>query len=135
MFLRSHWRLLIFCHFGESLQSKTTTSCMLLLDSLQMADPKRLEPYIRKFVLDIYRAEDRPESKEFISRIPLFVPKVPQQITGEECGKFVLYFIHLFVEEAPENFSIVHGYPYFVSFFFFLLFSDYILRLTFYLSL
>ncbi|KAK9269216.1 hypothetical protein L1049_000986 [Liquidambar formosana] len=55
----NHWSLLIFCHFGESLQSETRTPCMLLLDSLEMANPKRLEPNIRRFVADIYKAEGR----------------------------------------------------------------------------
>ncbi|KAL6996980.1 hypothetical protein U1Q18_007104 [Sarracenia purpurea var. burkii] len=110
-----HWSLLIFCHLGESLQSKSGTPCMLLLDSLQMANPGRLEPGIRKFVLDIYKAEERPEIKEQISRIPLKVPKVPQQRNADECGNFVLYYIHLFVESAPENFNIFEGYPYFMK--------------------
>ncbi|TXG51331.1 hypothetical protein EZV62_023855 [Acer yangbiense] len=109
-----HWSLLIFCHFNENLQSNTKTPCMLLLDSLEMANPRRLEADIRKFVFDIYKAEDRPETRELISKIPLLVPKVPQQTNGEECGNFVLYFINLFVEGAPENFSI-DSYPYFVS--------------------
>jgi hypothetical protein len=46
---RGHWSLLIFCHFGESLQSKTRTPCMLLLDSLEMGNPRRVEPDIRKY--------------------------------------------------------------------------------------
>ena len=33
-YLRGHWRLLIFCHFGESIESNTNPPCMLLLDSL-----------------------------------------------------------------------------------------------------
>lgn len=41
--------------------------------------------------------------------------QVPQQRNGEDCGIFVLYFINLFLEGAPENFSIFEGYPYFVS--------------------
>lgn len=45
---------------------------------------------------------------------------MPQQRNGEECGIFVLYFINLFLQSAPENFSILKGYPYFVS----SLFSD-----------
>uniref|UniRef100_A0A2P2JAB8 Ubiquitin-like protease family profile domain-containing protein n=1 Tax=Rhizophora mucronata TaxID=61149 RepID=A0A2P2JAB8_RHIMU len=110
----SHWSLLIFCHFGENLQSENTTPCMLLLDSLEMANPRRLEPEIRKFVLDIYRSGGRPEDKQLISHIPLLVPKVPQQRNGEECGKYVLHFINLFVQEAPENFS-VEDYPYFMK--------------------
>ncbi|KAH9720696.1 ULP PROTEASE domain-containing protein [Citrus sinensis] len=66
------------------------------------------------FVMDIYKAEERPETKELISRIPLLVPKVPQQRNGEECGNFVLYFINLFVEGAPENFNL-EDYPYFME--------------------
>jgi len=88
---------------------------MLLLDSLQIANPQRLEPEIRKFVLDIYKAEERPEIKKQISRIPLKIPKVPQQRNAEECGNFVLYYINLFIESAPENFSISEGYPYFMK--------------------
>ncbi|XP_059657373.1 uncharacterized protein LOC132303935 isoform X2 [Cornus florida] len=110
-----HWSLLIFCHFGESTQSKTRTPCMLLLDSLQMSNPKRLEPGIRKFVFDIYESEDRPENKKLIKKIPLLIPKVPQQRNGEECGNYVLYYIKLFIESAPENFSIAEGYPYFMK--------------------
>ncbi|KAE8662618.1 Cysteine proteinases superfamily protein, putative isoform 7 [Hibiscus syriacus] len=71
-----HWSLLILCHFGESLQSKTITPCMMLLDSLQMSDPMRLEPDIRKFVFNIYKAKGRPENKQTIYQIPLLVPKV-----------------------------------------------------------
>lgn len=112
----SHWSLLILCHFGET-KSKARTPCMILLDSLHMANPKRLEPAIRKFVVDIYQAEakERPEKKWAISQIPLLVPKVPQQRNGEDCGRFVLYFTSLFVENAPTNFSTDDGYPYFMK--------------------
>ena len=102
-FFRRYWSLLIFCHFGESIKSETRTPCMLLLDSLEKANPRRLEPDIRKyvcqnlppcvgiivysmfwfiffisfrFVLDIYKAEGRLETKDFIYQIPLLVPKV-----------------------------------------------------------
>lgn len=109
-----HWSLLIFVHFGDSSDSKTRTPCMLLLDSLENADPKRLEPEIRKFVLDIYRAEGRNEDRDMISRIPLLIPKVPQQRDDEECGSYVLYFINLFMQSAPENFSD-SGFPYFMQ--------------------
>ena len=49
-FFRRHWSLLIFCHSGESTKSETRTPCMLLLDSLEKANPRRLEPDIRKYV-------------------------------------------------------------------------------------
>lgn len=109
-----HWSLLIFCHLGESTMSKARTPCMLLLDSLEMANPRRLEPDIRKFVLDIYRSEGRDENEKLIYKIPLLVPKVPQQRNGEECGQYVLYFINLFVKDAPDDFSI-KDYPYFMN--------------------
>ncbi|KAL0389256.1 UNVERIFIED_CONTAM: putative ubiquitin-like-specific protease 2B [Sesamum calycinum] len=112
---RSHWFLLIFCHLGESLESSTRTPCMLLLDSLHTLGPLRLEPLIRRFVLDIYETEDRPECKDMVQNIPLLVPQVPQQRNGEECGIFVLYYTNLFLENAPENFSISEGYPYFMK--------------------
>nr|XP_027103533.1 uncharacterized protein LOC113724852 [Coffea arabica] len=88
---------------------------MLLLDSLHMTDPKRLEPLIRKFVMDIYKNEKRPETKELIRKIPLLVPSIPQQIDDKKCGYFVLYYIYLFIKNAPEMFSIDEGYPYFMT--------------------
>lgn len=63
--------------------------------------------------------------------------QVPQQRNDEECGNFVLYFINLFMESAPPNFSM-EGYPYFVSFpsnhmflFYDMLNSCYIFSVTF----
>ncbi|KAL0428890.1 UNVERIFIED_CONTAM: hypothetical protein Sradi_0515000 [Sesamum radiatum] len=113
--LWGHWFLLIFCHFGESPQSTTKKRCMLLLDSLQKANSKQLEPGIRRFVFDIFKIEERPEKKDLISKIPLLIPKVPQQRHGEECGLFVLYYINLFLEMAPDNFSFSMGYPDFMK--------------------
>ncbi|XP_024027093.1 ubiquitin-like-specific protease 1D isoform X1 [Morus notabilis] len=110
----SHWSFLIFCNFDESLESTTRTPCMLLLDSLESADPRRLEPDIRKFVYDIYRTEDRPQTQKSILKIPLLTPQVPQQRSDWECGNFVLYFIKLFMDGAPENFSI-KDFPYFMK--------------------
>ncbi|KAI3761415.1 hypothetical protein L1987_51831 [Smallanthus sonchifolius] len=111
-----HWCVLIFCHFGESLGSKLKTPCILLLDSLAKADhSKRFELVIRKFVLDIYSKLERTEDESLVRKMPFLVPKVPQQRDNEECGFFVLYYIKLFVESAPESFSITNGYPYFMK--------------------
>ncbi|KAJ6875744.1 hypothetical protein NC652_035193 [Populus alba x Populus x berolinensis] len=116
--------LLIFCHLGESLQSKLRTLALLLLDSLEKAGPRCLGTDIRtKAGLKIRR---------FISKIPLLVPKVtiirpslsassisedvPLNLNflagattkscEEECGYYGLYYINLFVRGAPENFCM-----------------------------
>ncbi|KAJ4837129.1 hypothetical protein Tsubulata_030658 [Turnera subulata] len=68
----------------------------------------------KTFVWDIYRTEGRPETKQMVSKIPLLVPKVPQQKNDVDCGKFVLYFIKLFMQDAPENFNM-EDYPYFMD--------------------
>ncbi|XP_074310841.1 uncharacterized protein LOC141646789 [Silene latifolia] len=109
-----HWRLIIFCHFGEDAYSKTRTRCILLLDSSESC-AEVIGPEVRKFVFDIFKAESRPESKETIYRIPLIVPKVPQQTNEVDCGRFVLYFMKLFIDAAPRNFSMSNGYPYFLK--------------------
>ncbi|XP_026427841.1 probable ubiquitin-like-specific protease 2A isoform X2 [Papaver somniferum] len=97
------------------LESTTTKPCMLLSDSLEIADPRRFEPDIRKFILDIYKVEGKPDHKKTIGKIPLLVPMVPQQRNKDDCGFFVLYFMELFMRCAPDNFSIDKGYPYFMD--------------------
>ncbi|KAF4348981.1 hypothetical protein F8388_010000 [Cannabis sativa] len=109
-----HWSVLILCNFDESLESETRKPCMVLLDSLENTDPKRLERDIRKFVSAIFKAEGRTETEKSLRKIPLLIPKVPQQRSDWECGNFVLYFIKLFLDGAPENFSM-EGYPYFME--------------------
>ncbi|KAL0003798.1 hypothetical protein SO802_011359 [Lithocarpus litseifolius] len=119
-----HWSLLIFCHFGESTKSETRTPCMLFLDSLEKANPGLLEPDIRKYVyqnlppcVDLYWTFIKQRvglRVKTLYQIPHLVAKVPQQRNGEECRSFVLYFINLFMESAPEDFSTQH-FPYFVN--------------------
>ncbi|KAI3983330.1 hypothetical protein MKX01_013397 [Papaver californicum] len=111
----SHWSLLILCHFGESLESTTTKPCMLLMDSLEIADPRRFKPDIRKFILDINEVEGKPDHKKAIGKIPQLVPKVPQQRNKDDCGFFVLYFMELFMRSAPDSNSIDESYPYFMD--------------------
>ncbi|XP_057780605.1 probable ubiquitin-like-specific protease 2B [Salvia miltiorrhiza] len=110
-----HWFLLIFCHFGENSEAKSERRCMLLLDSLQKAHAKQLESGIRKFVFDIFKTEKRPENKELIRKLPLLIPKVPQQKSSDECGFFVLYYIYQFLKTARDNFSFSRGCTHFMK--------------------
>ncbi|KAG6414002.1 hypothetical protein SASPL_126718 [Salvia splendens] len=72
----SHWSLLIMYNLGQSLDSETNAPCLLLLDSLQCRDPKRLEPSIRRLLIDIYESEERTESKKELQKIPLWIPEM-----------------------------------------------------------
>ncbi|PNT63926.1 hypothetical protein BRADI_4g22347v3 [Brachypodium distachyon] len=106
--MEGHWSLLVLCHFDNTDCSDTKKGPrMLVLDSLNTAGPTRVQSSIRRFILDIYKTEEREESKDFIDRIRLEFPKVPQQ-NGEECGIYVLYFIYCFLQnrklaEVIEN--------------------------------
>ncbi|TVU25865.1 hypothetical protein EJB05_28378 [Eragrostis curvula] len=101
-----HWRLLVLCHFDETDCSETKKGPrMIVLDSLNSTDPA-LQSVIRKFIFDIYKIEEREESKQFINKIRLEFPKVPQQ-NGDECGIYVLYFIQCFLQN--ENLAEVLG--------------------------
>ncbi|KAL6495483.1 hypothetical protein OROGR_030046 [Orobanche gracilis] len=110
-----HWFLLILCNFGESTRSKNRSPCMLLLDSLKEANSVQLEPGIRRFVFDIFKMEERPEKKTSINKIPLLIPQVPQQKNDDGCGSYVLYYVNLFLESAPDNFCFSMGYPHFIK--------------------
>ncbi|KAF3550501.1 hypothetical protein DY000_02006311 [Brassica cretica] len=90
----SHWTLLIFCNFGEDLDDDNEKTCML-------------------FVLDIFRIEGRSEDSSLVDDIPLHAPDVPQQTNDVECGSFVLYYIHRFIENAC-SFNI-DSYPCFLK--------------------
>ncbi|XP_047087853.1 uncharacterized protein LOC124699617 isoform X2 [Lolium rigidum] len=108
LYIEGHWSLLVLCHFDETDCSDTKKGPrMLLLDSLNQTDPTRLQSDIRRFIRGIYETEEREESVHFINKIRLEFPKVPQQ-NGEECGIYVLYFIHCFLHskklaEVLEN--------------------------------
>ncbi|KAL8118478.1 hypothetical protein AgCh_016123 [Apium graveolens] len=67
------------------------------------------------FLLDIYEGEGRSVSKKQIDKIPLLLPKVPQQTGDKECGYYVLYYITEFLKSFPEAFSISDNNPNFMS--------------------
>ncbi|GJN28086.1 hypothetical protein PR202_gb16168 [Eleusine coracana subsp. coracana] len=93
-----HWSLLVLCHFNETDCSDAKKGPrMIVLDSLNTTDPTRLQSVIRRFIVDIYKTEEREESEQFINKIRLEFPKVPQQ-NGDECGIYVLYFIQCFLQ-------------------------------------
>ncbi|MQM04992.1 hypothetical protein Taro_037798 [Colocasia esculenta] len=88
--------------------------CMILLDSLIISEPLKTEPTIRRFVKELYHTQGKLDNSRSIGSIPLLLPKVPQQMDGEECGVFTLYYIYLFLESAPATFSFT-SYPYFIE--------------------
>ncbi|KAL0371011.1 UNVERIFIED_CONTAM: hypothetical protein Sangu_0419200 [Sesamum angustifolium] len=86
------------------LESSTRTPCMLLLDSLHTLGPLRLEPLIRRFVLDIYETEDRPECKDMVQNIPLLVPQMKEDwFTEEELEGFYKRLESLGTESSDSD--------------------------------
>ncbi|XP_044974091.1 probable ubiquitin-like-specific protease 2B [Hordeum vulgare subsp. vulgare] len=105
--LWGHWSLLVLCNFGKTKYLGTKKGPrMLLLDSLKGAEPGRLQPIINRFIVDILKIKEREELEQFINEVKLEFPKVPQQ-SGEDCGMYVLYFVHCFLvnEKLREDLS------------------------------
>ncbi|KAF3514404.1 hypothetical protein F2Q69_00005547 [Brassica cretica] len=76
-----------------------------------------LEVLWKKDVLDekknSFVIEGRSEDSSLVDDIPLHAPDVPQQTNDVECGSFVLYYIHRFIENAC-SFNI-DSYPCFLK--------------------
>ncbi|MQM20212.1 hypothetical protein Taro_053228, partial [Colocasia esculenta] len=98
-----HWNLLVLCNLGKSFNNNCSL-CMILLDSLLIAEPLKVEPMVRRLVRDLYHTEGKLASARTIGSILLLLPQVPQQRDGEECGVFTLYYIYLFLKSAPTTF-------------------------------
>ncbi|MQL89719.1 hypothetical protein Taro_022293 [Colocasia esculenta] len=92
-----HWNLLILCNLGKSFNNNYSP-CMILLDSVIISEPLKVEPTIRRFVKDLYHTQGKLASSRTIGSILLLHLKVPQQRDGEECGVFILYYIYLFLK-------------------------------------
>uniref|UniRef100_A0A0E0F3N4 Ubiquitin-like protease family profile domain-containing protein n=1 Tax=Oryza meridionalis TaxID=40149 RepID=A0A0E0F3N4_9ORYZ len=108
-----HWNLLVLCNFGETDYLGTDKGPrMLLLDSLKTTNPTRLRSNIKRFIADIFKTEEREENEQFINKICLEFPEVPQQ-NGDECGIYVLYFIYCFLQNKAlgEDFSQLFDDP------------------------
>ncbi|KAG8089473.1 hypothetical protein GUJ93_ZPchr0011g27840 [Zizania palustris] len=98
-----HWNLLVLCNFGETDSLGTDKGPrMLLLDSLKTTNPTRLRSAIKRFIVDIFKTEEREENEQFINKISLEFPEVPQQ-NGDECGIYVLYFIYCFLQNKRSG--------------------------------
>jgi Ulp1 family protease len=65
-----------------------------------------------RFIADIFKTEEREENEQFINKICLEFPEVPQQ-NGDECGIYVLYFIYCFLQNKAlgEDFSQLFDDP------------------------
>uniref|UniRef100_A0A166CRJ2 Ubiquitin-like protease family profile domain-containing protein n=1 Tax=Daucus carota subsp. sativus TaxID=79200 RepID=A0A166CRJ2_DAUCS len=101
----NHWNLLILCNLGEDLEMNEKSPCMLLLDSLQEAEPKNLEPCIKQFVYQMYKNES-VQGTDDVFQFNLSIPMVPQQddenFNINEHGGFMNS--SWFTEEEMNNF-------------------------------
>ncbi|MQL83289.1 hypothetical protein Taro_015773, partial [Colocasia esculenta] len=105
----NHWQLVVICNKGDN-----DMPFLMLLDSLHMGEPTRIENELKNFLKIAYEGKEMREVADELKVIDLHVPKVPQQKGNMECGFMVLYFIFRFILTAPTSFS-TNDYPSFIS--------------------
>ncbi|MQM04974.1 hypothetical protein Taro_037779 [Colocasia esculenta] len=105
----NHWKLVVICNKGDN-----DIPFLMLLDSLHMGEPTRLENELKNFLKIAYEGKEMRAVADELKVIDLYVPKVPQQKGSTECGFMVLYFIFRFILAAPTSFG-TNDYPSFLT--------------------
>ncbi|MQL85315.1 hypothetical protein Taro_017832 [Colocasia esculenta] len=89
-------------------------SFLMLLNSLHMGEPTRIENELKSFLKIAYEGKEMRAMADELKVIDLHVPKVPQQKGSTECGFMVLYFIFRFILAALTSFDR-NDYPSFLT--------------------
>ncbi|MQL99898.1 hypothetical protein Taro_032625 [Colocasia esculenta] len=87
---------------------------LMLLDSLHMGEPTRIENELKNFLKIAYEGKEMRAVADELKVNDLHVPKVPQQKGSTEYGFMVLYFIFRFILATPASFS-TNDYPSFLT--------------------
>ncbi|MQL95433.1 hypothetical protein Taro_028098, partial [Colocasia esculenta] len=106
---RNHWQLIVICNKGDN-----DMPFLMLLDSLHMEEPTRIENELKNFLKIAYEGKEMRAVADELKVIDLHVPKVPQQKESTKCGFMVLYFIFRFILTAPATFG-TNDYPSFLT--------------------
>ncbi|MQL88077.1 hypothetical protein Taro_020635 [Colocasia esculenta] len=83
---------------------------LMLLDSLHMGEPTRIENELINFLKITYEGKEMGAVADELKVIDLHVSKVPQQKGNTECGFMVFYFIFRFILAVPASFG-TDDYP------------------------
>ncbi|MQL90921.1 hypothetical protein Taro_023523, partial [Colocasia esculenta] len=105
----NHWQLVVICNKGDN-----DMPFLMLLDSLHMGEPTRIENELKNFLKIAYEGKEMRAVADELKVIDLHVPKVPQQKGSTECGFMVLYFVFRFILAAPASFG-TNDYPSFLT--------------------
>eukprot|EP00252_Welwitschia_mirabilis_P011029 TRINITY_DN247_c0_g2_i6.p1 TRINITY_DN247_c0_g2~~TRINITY_DN247_c0_g2_i6.p1 ORF type:complete len:136 (-),score=17.75 TRINITY_DN247_c0_g2_i6:309-716(-) len=75
----------------------------------------KLSNNFSRFLTDLYKEEGKKDVEKIVPNIPLFIPEVPQQSNGNDCGIFLLHFIDMFLQSASELDISDGNYPCFLA--------------------
>ncbi|XXG55768.1 hypothetical protein AAC387_Pa03g3364 [Persea americana] len=114
-----HWSLIVICHPGdiayfkgkclsdEVVSKAHKVPCILHMDSIK-GSHNGLKNLIQSYLWEEWKVRHEEPSEDIsLKFLSLrFVPlELPQQENSFDCGLFLLHYVELFLEQAPNNFS------------------------------
>ncbi|XP_063947094.1 ubiquitin-like-specific protease 1C [Daucus carota subsp. sativus] len=101
IFEEKHWSLVIICFLAEE---EGVSPMLLHLDSYEYHQATKISEPIKWFLKQKWN-NLKGESSDFPT-VDTKTVEVPQQTNDYDCGLFVMYFMKLFLKQAPKRFKI-----------------------------
>ncbi|KAL9687369.1 hypothetical protein QQ045_031769 [Rhodiola kirilowii] len=112
-----HWSLLVICNPGEiakfednNVNGKRKVPCILHMDSIK-GSHTGLKNHVQSYLWEEWKEKQNKATEEISSKffnLRFISLEVPQQQNSYDCGLFLLHYVELFLEEAPESFNPFH---------------------------
>uniref|UniRef100_A0A7N1A5E1 Ubiquitin-like protease family profile domain-containing protein n=1 Tax=Kalanchoe fedtschenkoi TaxID=63787 RepID=A0A7N1A5E1_KALFE len=109
-----HWSLIVICHPGEIAKFEDKNAninhkvpCILHMDSIK-GSHTGLKNHLQSYLWEEWKEKQNEETEEIYSKffnLRFISLEVPQQENSYDCGLFLLHYVELFLEEAPESFN------------------------------
>ncbi|KAL5562669.1 hypothetical protein UlMin_032416 [Ulmus minor] len=109
-----HWSLLVICHPGEvpsfkddETQNAQKVPCILHMDSIE-GSHRGLKNLIQSYICEEWKARHPETEEDVLSKflhLRFVSLELPQQENSFDCGIFLLYYVELFLKEAPSSFN------------------------------
>lgn len=109
-----HWSLIVICHPGEvasfedeNVEKAHKVPCILHMDSIK-GTHSGLKNHIQSYLWEEWKEKQNKISEDISSKflnMRFISLELPQQENSFDCGLFLLHYVELFLEEAPDNFT------------------------------